>query len=126
MVFGANPTRGGMACRYCPPGPKKRRPANEIHARALMGMPNTPPPPDSTGPMGMQPQAHSPTAATEMLPTMPRAGEESQEMNGNTPPPTRAPAEKKKPPTRAEAVRAARARITRRKSLKKQRDAQKS
>ena len=74
----------------------------------------------------MQPQAHSPTAAREMLPTMPRAGEDNQEMKGETPQPARAPAEKKKAPTRAEAVRAARARITRRKSLKKQRDAQKS
>jgi hypothetical protein len=82
-------------------------------------MPKKPPSPDSTGPMGMQPQAHSPTAATQMLPTMPRAGEDEQM-------PERGPAANKKPPTRAEAVRAARARITRRKSLKKQRDAQKS
>jgi hypothetical protein len=72
----------------------------------------------------MQPQAHNPTAATEMLPTMPRAGDDNQEMYRETPPP--APVEHKKPPTRAEAVRAARARITRRKSLRKQRDAQKS
>jgi len=76
--------------------------------------------------MGMQPQAHSPTAATQMLPTMPCAGEDNQEIRGKTAQPARAPAANKKPPTRAEAVRAARARITRRKSLRKQRDAQKS
>ena len=87
-------------------------------------MPKKPPPPDSTGPMGMQPQAHRPTAATEMLPTMPRAGEDNQEIKGETQP-ARASAANKKPPTRAEAVRAARARITRRKSLRTQRDAQK-
>jgi hypothetical protein len=62
---------------------------------------------------------HGPTAATQMLPTMPCAGEDDQM-------PARGPAANKEPPTRAEAVRAARARITRRKSLRKQRDAQKS
>jgi hypothetical protein len=84
------------------------------------------PPSDSIGPMGMQPQAHSPTAATQMLPMMPCAWEDEQEIKGETQRPARAPAANKKPPTRAEAVRAARARITRRKSLRKQRDAQKS
>jgi hypothetical protein len=76
--------------------------------------------------MGMQPQAHGPTAATQMLPTVPRAGAETMEMKGETPQLARAPSAKEKPLTRAEAVRAARARITRRKSLRKQRDAQKS
>jgi hypothetical protein len=89
-------------------------------------MPKKPPPPDSTGPMGMQPLSHSPTAATQMLPTMPHAGAETMEMKDETPQPARTPAEKEKPLTRAEAVRVARARITRRKSLRKQRDAQKS
>ena len=73
----------------------------------------------------MQPVSHNPTAATQMLPTMPRAGEEKTEMKGETQQPARSPTAKKKPPIRAEAVSAARARITRRKSLRKQRDAQK-
>ena len=34
--------------------------------------------------MGMQPLAHSPIAATQMLPTMPRAGEEEKEVKGET------------------------------------------
>jgi hypothetical protein len=55
-----------------------------------------------------------------MLPIMPSAGamaEKQGKPNG--------PAPAKKPRTRTEAVRAAMARITRRKSLQKQRDAQK-
>ena len=76
--------------------------------------------------MGMQPSSHGPTAATQMLPTMPRAGKEKKEMKGETQQPARSPAAQNRPPTRAEAVRAARARITRRQSLRKQRDAQKS
>ena len=75
--------------------------------------------------MRMQPLAHAPTAATQMLPLMPGSKPEGKEGKGKTRPPAGAPAEQKKPPTRAEAVRAARARITRRKSLRKQRDAQK-
>jgi hypothetical protein len=89
-------------------------------------MPKKPPTPDSTGPMRMQPQAHGPTA-TQMLPTMPCAGEDNQGIKGEASRPARAPVvDNKKPRTRAEAVRAALARITRRKSLRKQRDAQKS
>lgn len=76
--------------------------------------------------MGMQPQAHGPTAATEMLPTMPRVGEDNEELRGETQQLKKAAAAQKEPPTRAEAVRVARARITRRQSLKKQREAQKS
>jgi hypothetical protein len=87
-------------------------------------MPKKPPPPDCTGPMGMQPLARSPTAATQMLPLMPGAKAEKKDVKGETRQQPGAPAEQKKPPTRAEAVRAARARITRRKSLRKQRDAQ--
>lgn len=75
--------------------------------------------------MRMQPLAHAPTAATQMLPLMPGAKPEGKEVKGETRPRPGAPAEQKKPPTRAEAIRAARARITRRKSLRKQRDAQK-
>jgi hypothetical protein len=55
-----------------------------------------------------------------MLPIMPSAGAKAERQgkpNG--------PAPAKKPRTRTEAVRAAMARITRRKSLQKQRDAQK-
>lgn len=80
-------------------------------------MPKKPPPLDSTGPMGMQPVARSPTADTQMLPMMPGANAEKKEMKDETQEP---------PPTRAEAVRAAQAEITRRNSLRKQRDAQKS
>jgi hypothetical protein len=87
-------------------------------------MPKNPPPPDCTGPMGMQPLARSPTAATQMLPLMPGAKAEKKDVKDETRQQRGAPAEEKKPPTRADAVRAARARITRRKSLKKQRDAQ--
>lgn len=60
--------------------------------------------------------ARSPTADTQMLPMMPGAAEK-EEMKDETQEP---------PPTRAEAVRAAQAEITRRNSLRKQRDAQKS
>ena len=73
----------------------------------------------------MQPPAHRPTAATQMLPLMPGAKSEKKDMKGEARQQPKAPAEQKKPPTRAEAVRAARARITRRQSLRKQRDAQK-
>jgi hypothetical protein len=73
----------------------------------------------------MQPLAHSPIAATQMVPMMPRAGEEKKEVKGETQQRAKAPPPQKRAPTRAEAVRAARAR-TRRESLRKQRDAQKS
>jgi hypothetical protein len=88
-------------------------------------MPKKPPLLDSTGPMGMQPPAHGPTAATQMLPLMPDARAEKKEAKGKTRPSPEALAEQRKPPSRAEAVRAAWARITRRKSLRKQRAAQK-
>jgi hypothetical protein len=48
------------------------------------------------------------------------------EMKEETARERKSPAPEKKPRTRTEAVRAARARITRRKSLRKQRDAQKT
>jgi hypothetical protein len=53
-----------------------------------------------------------------MLPMMPSGSEEA-------PAEPKVPAPMKKPPTRAEAVRASLARKTRRASLRKQRDAQK-
>jgi hypothetical protein len=73
--------------------------------------------PDKIGPMGMQPLEHG-LEPTQMLPLMPAAkGETKQE--------AKRPAPEKKQLTRTEAVRAVRARLTRRNSLKKQRDAQK-
>jgi hypothetical protein len=70
-------------------------------------------------PMVMQPVAHHMTAATHMLPAMPVAGSKVKKA------PARNKAAKKEP-TRTEAVRAAKAKITRRNSLRKQRDAQKN
>lgn len=101
----------------------RQPPANQNDARALRIMPKKPPVLDCAGPMRMQPSAHGPIAATQMLPLMPGARTQKKEMNGETR--QRAPAEQKERPTRAEAVRAAWARITRRKALRKQRAAQK-
>jgi hypothetical protein len=56
-----------------------------------------------------------------MLPIMPSAGAKAERQGK-----PKGPAPAKKPRTRTEAVRAAMARITRRKSLQKQRDAQKN
>jgi hypothetical protein len=67
--------------------------------------------------MRMQPAEHGPTATTQMLPTMPAARTKTEHE-------TKPPPEKKQ--TRAEAVRTALARITRRNSLRKQRHAQKT
>lgn len=67
----------------------------------------------SAGPMSMQPIEHSSTAPTYQLAMTPTAGEQQK-----TPP-------LKKQKTRADAVRAAIARITRRNSLRTQRAAQK-
>lgn len=69
--------------------------------------------PTFTGPMSVQPAPHGSTAPTQLLPLMPMAGKQK-------PAPLL-----KKPPTRMEAVRAAKARIMRRNSLRKQRQAQK-
>jgi hypothetical protein len=88
-------------------------------------MPKKPSLLDRIGPMGMQPSAHGPTAASQMLPLMPCARVEKKDTKGKTRQRPELAAEQKKPPTRAEAVRAAWARITRLKSLRKQRDAQK-
>jgi len=73
--------------------------------------------------MGMQPAEHGRSAPTQMQPAMPGAKGEMKEESAEE---RKSPALPKKPRTRIEAVRAARARITRRKSLRKQRDAQKS
>jgi hypothetical protein len=81
-------------------------------------------PPDSSGPMRLQPNAHDPTAATPMLPAMPHTGLERKETKAESQQRAPVPELAKRPPTRAEAVRAALARIARRKSLRKQRAAQ--
>jgi hypothetical protein len=81
-------------------------------------MPKKDLPSDKTGPMGMQPVEHGPLAPSQMLPLMP--GTKGDKVD------TKPPAPEKKQRTRAEAVRAVLARITRRNSLRKQRDAQKS
>jgi len=67
----------------------------------------------STGPMRVQPTEQG--SIVPMLPLMPSVGEGTK---------TQAPL-RKKHLTRTEAVRAAKARITRQSSLRKQRDAQK-
>jgi hypothetical protein len=69
--------------------------------------------PTSTGPMTMQPLERGSIMPTQGLPIMPTVGKAAK---------TQQP---KQPPTRTEAVRAAKARITRRNSLRKQQDAQK-
>jgi hypothetical protein len=82
-------------------------------------MPNKTPPCDTTGPMGMQPVERG-AEPTQMLPVMPG-------VNGATKAEaSQIPAGENKPRTRADAVRAALARIMRRNSLRKQRNAQKS
>jgi hypothetical protein len=68
--------------------------------------------PSSTGPMSVQPVEHGSTAATQLR-MKPTAGAE-----------TKTPLSKKQTP-RTEAVRIAKARIMRRNSLRKQRQAQK-
>jgi hypothetical protein len=81
-------------------------------------MAKKPPTSDVTGPMRMQPIEHGPTAPTQMLPLMPCANAEKEETKVSTP--------ETKRRTRTEAVRKALAKITRRKSLRKQRATQKS
>lgn len=73
--------------------------------------------------MGMQPAEHGRSAPTQMLPAMPGA---KGEMKEETAEENKSPSPEKKQRTRTEAVRTALARITRRKSLRKQRDAQKT
>jgi hypothetical protein len=86
-------------------------------------MPNKRPPSDKTGPMGIQPADHGPTAPTQMLPIMPGA---KGGMEGEPKDETETAAAEKKQRTRTDAIRAALAKITRRNSLRKQRAAQKS
>jgi hypothetical protein len=72
--------------------------------------------------MGMQPLERGPAAPVQMQPMMPAAPDK---MTGETESEAKNPVPVKKQRTRTEAVRAAWARITRRNSLRKQRDAQK-
>jgi hypothetical protein len=95
---------------------------NKNSRRALAPMPNQKRTSDSTGPMGMQPPEGGPVAPTQMQPMMPAARGKA---TGETSRETKAAAPETKQRTRMEAVRAALARITRRNSLRKQRDAQK-
>jgi hypothetical protein len=67
--------------------------------------------PTPIGPMRMQPIERGSIVPTQVLPLMPAVGEQRM-----TP-------QSKKPPTKVEAIRAAKARITRRSSLQKQREA---
>jgi hypothetical protein len=84
--------------------------SNEPGGNELSGMPESKP--THTGPMSTQPLRRGAIMPTQALPIMPAAGKA-----------TTAP-QPKKQPTRTEAVRAAKAKITRRESLRKQRDAQ--
>jgi hypothetical protein len=70
--------------------------------------------------MAMQPALHDLTAPTQMLPNMPTVAQKTQ-----VAPVNKASTASKKQPTGTEAVRAAKAKITRRNSLEKQRSAQK-
>ena len=82
-----------------------------IDLLAVFRMPKRKPTP--TGPMRMQPIEHGSILPTQGLPMMPTAGKAAK------------PPQPKRQRTRAEAVRAAKARIVRRDSLRTQRQAQK-
>jgi hypothetical protein len=85
------------------------KPSNELKWCALSVMPGNKS--TRTGPMSVQPVQHGSIAPTQLR-MEPTAGTEAQRP--------------KKPSPRAEAVRIAKARIMRRNSLRKQRQAQKS
>src|ERR1700742_2646544 len=95
---------------------------NETGRRAFILMAHNKRTSDSTGPMGIQPFERGPFAPTEMQPMMPSA---RRKATGETGDETAPPAPETKQRTRTEAVRAALARIMRRNSLRKQRQAQK-
>ena len=84
---------------------------NELGSKELSLMPKRKSP--STGPMSVQPIEHSSVAATKLLATVPTVGGQR-----------RLPLPKAQQ-ARADAVRTANARIMRRNSLRKQRQAQK-
>jgi hypothetical protein len=89
-------------------GIRSSRPLNELGRSELSPMPKNKP---TAGPMRTQPIDRSSIIATPVLPMMPSAGKV-----------TKAPQSKQKP-TRTDGVRVAKAKITRRNSLRKQRDA---
>jgi hypothetical protein len=95
---------------------------NENGRWALISMPQKKQDSDNTGPMGMQPLERGPLAPTPMQPMMPSA---RRNVTGEPRDETETPAPETKKRTRTEAVRAALARIMRRNSLRKQRQAQK-
>ena len=115
---GDNTASRPPACCEAPPGIARPSPSNENGGCALIVMPSKTPQSDSTGPMRMQP-VERPTTPTQMLPIMPGTG-------GAMKRETKTPAPEKKPRTRTDAVQIATARIMRRNSLRKQREAQKS
>jgi hypothetical protein len=86
-------------------------PSNEVGSTELSLMAKSKSP--SIGPMSVQPIEHSSTAPTQLLAMVPTVGGQQR-----TPLP-------KKQQARADAVRVANARIMRRNSLRKQRQAQK-
>ena len=81
---------------------------NEVARKALFRMPKSKP---TIGPMRTQPGERTSIMPTQVLPAMPAAGRKA------------VAAQPKQEPTRGEAVRVAKARITRRNSLRKQREA---
>ncbi len=87
-----------------------KKPSNELESCALSVMPESKSTP--TGPMSVQPAWHGSIAAKQLR-MEPTAGAETQALR------------LKKHTPRTEAVRIAKARITRRNSLRKQRQAQK-
>jgi hypothetical protein len=89
---------------------RSNSPANKPRRSELSGMPKS----KSTGAMTMQPVGRDRNAATQGLPVMPTVKGAIK-----TPRP-------KRPPSTKDALRAAKARITRRSSLQKQRDALKA
>jgi hypothetical protein len=119
-------TSAGFADTRKPPKPhainSTTADLNENGRRALVLMTYKKQDSDNTGPMGMQPFERGPFAPTEMQPMMPSA---RRNVTGEPRDETETPAPKTKQRTRTEAVRAALARIMRRNSLRKQRQAQK-
>ena len=96
-------------------------PSNKFDLCALNGMKKEKPeePPMPAGPMKMQPIDRSATMPAPMLPLSPSSSDSEVEQT------SRAPTSRAKAsPTRTDEVRAAKARITRRNSLLKQRQAQ--
>jgi hypothetical protein len=105
--------RTSVSKRHRKNATRKGRPSTTIVTDLLvvLRMPQSKPAP--TGPMRTQPTERGSTMPTQVQPMMPSMGKAAK-----TPQP-------KQQPTRTEAVRAAKARLMRLNSLRKQRDAQK-